>query len=201
MSFIYQTNILRNDTYTLLPIQQEIIDHKQDIIADLLNLFSNEAVIKYNPNYTIKSTKDAEYLFDSIIEATINRISFIYLLFETESNLLIGKIDLITPRTVRRNYPMMYLMCQENTRIDIEEIWAIEYYLNAKYWNNKIMSNFLSPLIEDLLDQGCEAICALSHNNNIASKKTLEKIEFINYPEYSDLQNQGLYIKYKKKKL
>ena len=137
----------------------------QEIEAErLIQIVDNKTVRRFLPDLSFSTTEEAE---EWLIKLPLT-----------------GMIKRNLPIILRLNDPLVtigYMMCYSPLTFDENQEdgykgWAIEYFLDQAVWGNGIMSAALQTLLAHLQQCGIEFIRASTHQDNIRSKRILEKL-------------------------
>ena len=190
---MHRTKVITLGPYRLLPLTDNVQSKHEKLVSGLLDLFSRDEVVRYNPSRRLKSRAAAELKILDTLESYESGFCYDYYLFDLEDDKMIGFVSAISPDGVRAAYPILpSLPSLEKVN---SNIWMLEFYLHPDYWRNGIMGIFTGTLMNNLFEQGASLVSALVDANNIASQNTLLKLKFDKNPEYKDHQNQHLYTR------
>ena len=192
---LHKGKVFQTGNFIMQPLTADLDSKQESITKDLVNIFSNSAVIRFNSNLYISNKEQAVRFVLSTLNDYEKEIGFKYFVFKKTNHELIGTIHLIPPKSVKKLYPILAAWPSVKDRID--KLWMIEFYLDANYWGNGIMSLFVKTIIDELYLQGAETTIALSDESNKASIALLKKLEFRKDSQYKDLQNQHLWLSYR----
>lgn len=184
---------LRN--YTLQPFTIDL-EHKVDIVEQgVFNIFSDKRITKFNPNLQMDDQHDVLKFMSHVFIAYEKQDGYTYFLFDNEANKMIGIIQLITNKTFLYSYPTHVFIIEDHLKVNKNDIWGIEFYLNYEYWNRGIMSRFVYIITNELFEQGVGTLIAITDINNSACISLLKSCGYLMLNDFIDVSNQSMWIK------
>lgn len=190
---MHKAKVITEKNYKLQPFTVDLSDKVQFMVNGIYDIFSQKLVNQYNTNMIVNDLKDAAQILGKAIEGYENKSCYMYFLFDTDVEKLIGVINIISPIGIKKNYPAIEYIAKLENQIDAT--WAIEYYIEPKYWNKGICSYFVNSLLIILKEQGAKNITAISNTKNKISNHLLEKLNFMPFLENEDHLGQIVWAK------
>ena len=193
----HRGKIIRIDNFTLQPFNETFSERKDMFFTDILELFSNKKVTEFNKNISLESEEEVMLWLGRTLNYYDTKEQFIYFVQDKKNKKVIGVISLITNTTMESIYPFIVSICQDKFKVEKDNVWGIEYYLNPEYWNKGIMKLFVLLITNELIKEGVKVITALTNFQNNNSISLLKKCGFTVDDKYKDRQNQTLWFKTK----
>lgn len=190
---MHRAKVITEKNYKLQPFTIDLSNKVQFMVNGIYDIFSQKLVNEYNTNMIVNDLKDAAQILVTAIKGYETKTSYMYFLFDTDADKLIGILNIISPIGIKSSYPAIeYITNLEN---EMDTTWAIEYYIEPKYWNKGICSYFVNALLIILKEQGVKNITAISNTKNKISNHLLEKLNFKPFVKHEDYLGQIVWSK------
>ena len=177
-----------NGKILFLPQGTELINnYNQLLITGLLNLFSNENVVRYEKQYKMTSPNDVSNFINVRFAQQLRSEIYNYYIISERYNMLLGVICNISHIGIKKYSPAVYNLIKKKSflinnklyQFDIKKSWMLEFYAKPDVWGSNMMRYYLTYMVDVHREQDYNYFFAVVRGDNDRSIGFLKAKGFV----------------------